>query len=218
MSLFASPPPARRPAEELLHDALELLVPIADLHYQRLLVALRAHPDGGGDSTDESTVAILADLLAFIGTLDRLRRLMPKLGGDASVRTARRLAGDVLKAYENARHHIEHLDRAVEELADEPVAALAMVSWFEVHSETRVALRFLIPGRLRVGMQPGARMPKAVRAPVDHVTAEIAGVPYDLTAAHDAVLELRDRLHRWSKQFGVSESLAEAAEGPVDDA
>jgi hypothetical protein len=53
----------------------------------------------------------------------------------------------------------------------------------------------------------GLTLPSVLRGPVDHVTAFVAGDSYDLSAGHDAVLALWQRLRDWSKQF-VSEPLA----------
>lgn len=201
--VFLGRPDAARPAQELLWDAIELLVPIASLNYQRVLADAAAHTDAVGQDekrTDAARVALVADVTAFIGTLDRLRRLIAKLGGAAEVKIARGAFLSVVADYEDARHHLEHLDGAVERLAAEPVAALAMVTWWELKDGHMLA-QFLIPGTIRVAMQPQVIVPGDVRPPVDHVTAFIAGAGYDLTRAHDALLALWERLREWSEQF-----------------
>lgn len=204
--MFLGRPEAARPAQELLWDAIELLIPIASLNYQRVLADAAAHSDAVGqdeERTGAARVALVADVTAFIGTLDRLRRLVAKLGGADQVKIARSAFLSVVADYEDARHHLEHLDGAVERLAAKPVAALAMVTWWE-HRDGHLMAQLLIPGTIRVAMQPHIIVPGEMRPPVDHVTAFIAGAGYDLTRAHDALLALWERLRAWSEQFATS--------------
>jgi hypothetical protein len=142
--------------------------------------------------------------LSFIGNIERLRKLIVRLGRDPEFRQAKRAFLSVVNRYEAARDHLEHLDTALIGQVDEGGPGFMGLAWLELVDEEsglRVA-KFVFPGRVRSGSNPAKVYPGAVmRSDVDHFSIGVAGENYDVTAAHDALVRFWCRMRMWSAQW-----------------
>lgn len=190
----------------LVLDSIEQLIEATHLHYRRIqaaaaqLGALLKEED-----SDEirllrraDQTAIVADIGALIGTIHRLRWMVKRLPGDDNMRLAKRAFEAQVKELEAARHHLEHLDRAIRDIADTGQGAFGAVSWWERVDDGQIRCTMFAPGTMAVGEELGVtKVPGALRERIDHVQTFIAGRHLDVSAAFWAVKRLEERLRAW---------------------
>lgn len=125
--------------------------------------------------------------------------MVRRLRGDPQLRIAKRAFEAAVAQYEEARHHYEHLDERLPQIAETGQAAVGALSWWTARTDKEFSTTFVMPGTMAVGeKQMFTRVPAAMRSTVDHFWIVIAGAEYYLTGAHDAVVSLEQRLREWS--------------------
>jgi len=193
----------------LLLDAVDQMVLASELHYERLLgAALR---DGfltdsapAGTKSDDARrelkrgqVEIVADLGGFIGTIHRLRRLMDRFPGDRDTRPLKKEFIASVRDLEVARHHLEHLEKAILDPLSNSEGAFGAISWWRIVDERTLVLTFFFPGTATKGAEVLNRRPTSMRGAVDHVWARVAGQNLNVTETYLAVVKLEEGLRRW---------------------
>jgi hypothetical protein len=204
-AILSSRPPGLTRQEELYFDALELLVPACRLSYARMVHAAAACSVEGDETTltaeqmEALHGAMISDMVHFIGTTERLRKIVNRLPSKpADVRLVKRAFESAARASEDARHYFEHLDDAIPRIAASGHGAFGGITWWVPPTEEgdeQVRMVGYIPGTLAIAK--GAlvtRKPSSIRYPADVFTTVVGGATYDLTAAHDAIASLEDRL------------------------
>lgn len=141
----------------------------------------------------------MADCGAFIGTIQRLRRVVKRLPG-AELRLARRAFEATVRQHEDARHNLEHPDTAIPEIAPTGQGALGALAWLYLDG-SGLRIMSLFPGHVAAGAQSQIRMQQSIRPPVDHIWITIGDAHYYLTSAADAVDQLSERLQIWSASY-----------------
>jgi hypothetical protein len=185
---------------------VDALLPAAAINYGRLQSVAANYNNGGPDAAETELVVLLADALAFVGNVERLRKIVTTLGGDPEFRIAKRAFLSTVNNYEPARHHIEHLDTALVDIADTGDQALMAMSWFAPNADgTGFAIRCVFFRAREGGFGPATALPVSVRLPVDHLMVRVAGADYNLTAAHDALQSFWRRVREWSNQWGATD-------------
>lgn len=201
-----APPTTRQ--NTLYIDAVEALLPAAKLQFARMkacaLIITSKDFSNPAPAQDVETaqVALVADTGGFIGNIQRLRLVVPRLRGDADLRITKKAFEASVKSYEPARHHLEHLDTAIPGIADTGHGVFGGIAWWHFDgAEARGCL--YVPGSLAVAEGVGQLVvPGGFDDDVDHFRATIAGEVYDLSAAYRALLGLEARLREWaSRQF-----------------
>lgn len=202
-------PLVRDTLASLRWDAIEILVHAAAINFIRMATEGQRHSEVAAADPKAGHVVITviqADVLAFIGNIERLRKLVEHTGGDDAYRLAKKAFLDTANRYEKARHHIEHLDHGLPNLLETSDQALMSLAWV-APTPQGMTLTFSMPGSARVGPagpavqipEPGQSLPFAVR---------IAGADYDLIAAHQALQKYWERVNAWSAQWAAPEATA----------
>ena len=194
---------ARR-AEVLYCDAMEYLIGGAHLHYERMLdtaktASERAAAGQIGCTTEEMT-AIVTDVAALIGTINRLRVVVVRLPGDKSTRIAKNAFMAAARLVEPVRNHLEHLDTSIAKVASSGQGPFGGISWW--YQKGRSALLIaIVPGHLAKHKDAVvSRAPSHMRGEVDHFWVTIGGQVFDLSDTYWAVVSLEERLRAWSQQ------------------
>ncbi|MGA2804558.1 MAG: hypothetical protein ABSF89_09220 [Acidimicrobiales bacterium] len=207
--VFEGLPPGLSREETLFFDAVDLLIPACQLQYRRIVEVAAVFTEVS-EATDAEAKALkgdlqtilMADAGSLVATVQRLRRVLPRLHGDETLRLAKKAFESAVKPFEEARHYVEHLDTAIPVVVLTGQGALGGLSWFFFRPETNEKQWvFVYPGHLGPGMKLSNRIEHSARPPVDHVWANIGGADYCLTKAADAVERLRERLANWSKAW-----------------
>jgi hypothetical protein len=146
---------------------------------------------------------IVGDAAAFVVAVERLRRVVRRLRADAELRIAKKAFEATISRYEQARHHLEHLDTAIPAIAPTGHGAIGALSWWYVpdHEVAEFRAILVVPGHLERVRGIGQIEVRTPRARCDHFVATIAGAHYSLTDARDAVVRLENRLRTWSRKF-----------------
>lgn len=203
--IWPGPPPTTR--QNILYiDAVETLIPAAKLQFARMKACARIITSKDFDTpapaedVDRAQVALVADTGGFIGNIQRLRLVVPRLRGDADLRIAKKAFEVAVKSYEPARHHLEHLDTAIPGIAGTGHGVFGGIAWWHLDgAEARGCL--YVPGSLAVAEGVGQLVvPGGFDDDVDHFRSTIAGEVYDLSAAYRALLALETRLRDWASE------------------
>ena len=180
----------------LYRDAVEVLIPAARLSYERMQLEATAFLNAAPADQIPLRVALVSDAAAFIGGVQRLRLVVARLGGDRQLRLAKKAFESAIQAYEPARHHFEHLDEQIPRIASSGQGAFGGISWWSVSEDGNGLWTGFIPGTAaRSSSALHTRVPSEIRGIADHFWFVVAGEPYHLTAAYDALQRLDDRLN-----------------------
>ena len=205
-NLFGQPPENAQRELILLFDAIEQLISMAHLQYGRMQAVARffsQNPDqsvADESARDEAWTAIIADTGGLIGTIQRLRLLVRRLPGSTETKVARKASEATVKHLEQARHHLEHLDDRIPEIAPTGHGAFGSVSWWYLEDNRTRRWMSLAPGTLAVGTDMGVtRVPAEMRSDIDHFWAIIGGLPLEVSEAYLAVVNLERRLGEWAE-------------------
>lgn len=201
----------------LFFDAVDLIVPACQLQYARLREAASVHteveilreaedanftPDELSELTRQLTATIVSYAGSFVATIQRLRRVLKRIRGDGDIRLAKRAFEAAIRPYEDARHHLEHLDTAIPMIVPSGHGTLGQLAWHFVRPDgSHQRMRMMFPGHLEGGATVAIRVEASIRPPVDHLWWTIGGEDYYLTGAADAVDRLSERLEAWSEQW-----------------
>jgi len=204
--VFAAPP-ADAPRELVLaFDAIEQLCSAAHIHYGRMQAIARfmtdisLHDDETRPARETARAAIIADTGALVGTFQRLRLLTRRLPGDGAMRVARKAFEATVRSLEPARHHLEHLDERIREIAPTGHAAFGSVSWWRRGEGRTIKWMAIVPGTLAVGKgQAVTRVPSRMRGDVDHFWVVLGATEFNVSDAYWATVDLEKRLRAWSQ-------------------
>ena len=206
--VFPPTPATAQRDSVLVFYAIEQLISATRLHYRRIQIAARGISDLQESAESETKrlkqranqVAIVADIGALIGTIQRLRGLVERLPGGSGMRLARRAFAASSKEVKEPRHHLEHLDSAIRDISESGQGAFGAVSWWYRTGEKEVKCSAFIPGTIAVGkglFQTRAPKPESITEEVGHIWASIAGSHFNVSAVFWSVTELESRLREW---------------------
>jgi hypothetical protein len=205
--VFAAPPPDAPRELFLLFDAIEQLCSAAHIHYgrmqaiARLMTELSLHADETRPAREAARAAIIADTGGLVGTLQRLRLLTRRLPGDSAIRVARKAFEATVRSLQPARHHLEHLDERIPDIAPTGHGAFGSVSWWRMVDSRTMKCVAIIPGTLAVGKgQAVTRVPSCMRGDVDHFWVVLGAAELNVSDAYWATVELEKRLRAWSEE------------------
>ena len=205
--VFAAPPPDAPRELFLLFDAIEQLCSAAHIHYGRMQAVARfvtqasLHDDETRPAREAARTAIIADTGGLVGTLQRLRLLTRRLPGDSAIRVAKRAFEATVRSVEPARHHLEHLDERIPEIAPTGHAAFGSVSWWRIGEGRTMEWTAIVPGTLAVGNgQAVTRVPSCMRGVVVHFWVVLGAVEFNVSHVYGATVELEKRLRAWSQE------------------
>jgi hypothetical protein len=182
-------------------DAVEQLLGAVRYHYARMLQT--AVTDSVQDQLKMLT--IVAEVTAFVVTLDRLRRTMNKFpAGKLPLRAEKRIYAQAVRDVEPVRHRFEHVDTEVFTSSVAEQGAFGTISYWHLlgQDEDSQYLEWsaMIPGHGAVGQQAVTHSGMAMRADIDHLSVQIGDSLFDLSDAYYATVRLGDALHDWAKQ------------------
>ena len=206
-ALFDPTPADSRRELVLVLDAVEQLIAASHLHYRRIQAAAihfgtlpeESHSDDIGSEKRATQVAIVADIGAFIGTLHRLRLLARRIPGDKETRLAKRAFEAEVRQSAEARHQLEHLDTAVDEISHTGEGAFGAVSWWESLGGGKGRWVAFFPGTMAEGAEAVTRKPAVLRERIDNIWCSIAGRHLNVSAMYIAVTHLEARLKKWNE-------------------
>lgn len=212
--VFPPTPAKARREGVLILDAVEQLIGAAHVHYRRIQGAAMhinnlqevAESEAVRLINRANHVSIVADIGALIGTIQRLRGLVKRLPGGASIRLTKRAFEASVREVQEPRHHLEHLDSALKEISETGQGAFGAVSWWYRTGEKDVKCTFFMPGTVAVGKGLGVtRVPRQISDEIDHIWTSIAGSEMNVTSAFRAVQELEGRLRKWGVEQAAKE-------------
>ena len=181
------------PVIELQHERLRQI----GLEWVRGAAKREARSDE--DSETNARVALFVESGGLIANVPRLRKIVRRLQGDSEMRIARNLFESQVSRFESARHHLEHLDTAIPQIASTGHPAFGSISWWTMMEGDELIATMVIPGTIAVSRGAATvQMPSSMEPPVDHFLAVIGGENYPLSEAARAVAGLERRLRHWS--------------------
>lgn len=191
----------------ILFDAIERLVSYAHLHYTRtrkvgrLISLARMRGEVDIEKEESAWTAIMAETGSLISTIHRIGLLIARLPGDNDIRVARKAFEAAVREVHEVRHHLEHLDERIAEIATTSgQGAFGAISWWYFDPEGKEGVCTMIAaGPITKGTLVVTKVPSLMRGDVDHFWVLIGGTPIDISDMYWAVATLEKRLRTWGQ-------------------
>jgi len=152
--------------------------------------------DAGTTSTPDHTV-LVTDVWTIVDSSNRLRLMIDIMPGLKKKAPPNEVLRRQLKALEEFRHHVQHLDKEILGIEEGSVmTAFGTISWIVSSGPTDLAVVTAIPGALAKGLSAPVVNPdgKTIRPSIDHI--ELA-----ISKGRLAISELVRAIEKWIPWF-----------------
>ena len=189
---------------QLFLDAIEYLIAGGRHHYDLMrglgyAKAKDATPEDEPSALSSDKMAVMvAQVTAFLNTVNRLRSLLQQIPADDEMRVIRKAFISQVAAVEPVRHHLEHLNTAIPATVDTGSGAFGAISWWFEKDHERLLWFTMIPGHVGQGQQSYTKMPGEMRDEIDHFWVTIASQIFDVSNVYYALVRLEESIIDWS--------------------
>lgn len=179
--------------QRLVRDGVKRSTDTTNLAHRRLVGAMA---DAGTTTTPNHT-ALVTDVWTIVDSSNRLRLLIDIMPGLKKKAPPNEVLRRQLKAVEEFRHYVQHLDKEILGIEEGRVmTAFGTISWIVSSGPKDLAVVTAIPGSLAKGLSAPVVNPagKTIRPPIDHI--ELA-----ISEGRLAISELVRAIEKWVPWF-----------------